>query len=322
VDFEVVVLDDQSTDATPHLVREMAARDPRVRLEAAPALPAGWCGKQHACHVLAGRARNPVLVFMDADVTLAPDALRRMVGFLRTRNVALASGVPRQITGTFFERLLIPLIHFVLLGFLPVWRMRRCTKPAYAAGCGQLFICEAAAYRQAGGHAAIRRTLHDGLKLPRLFRQAGLCTDLFDATPLATCRMYHGAGEVFRGLAKNATEGLAAPLMIGPMTTLLLLGQVMPWVLLALAPWTTSSVTSLAAWAAVCSWVPRLLAVWRYQQSLLGALLHPLGILLLLTIQWQAFLMQRAGKPQHWKGRSYGAPSLNADLHGALVSDR
>jgi cellulose synthase/poly-beta-1,6-N-acetylglucosamine synthase-like glycosyltransferase len=113
VEFEVVVLDDHSTDRTAEIVRAFAAKDARVRLESAPALPAGWCGKPHACHVLAQRANHPWLVFMDADVRLEPDALSRMVGFLTQRKVALASGVPRQELCTFSERLLLPLIHFV-----------------------------------------------------------------------------------------------------------------------------------------------------------------------------------------------------------------
>ncbi len=230
---EVIVLDDHSEDDTAAIVREFAAIDTRVRLEHAPALPPGWCGKQHACHVLARHARHPLLVFVDADVLLAPDALVRMAVFLNTHNVALASGVPRQVTDTLLEKILIPLIHFVLLGFLPIWRMRRSNKPAYGAGCGQLFIVRADAYHAAAGHAAIRDSLHDGLKLPRAFRQAGFTTDLFDATELASCRMYHNGTEVLAGLLKNAHEGLATAALIGPWTLLLLGGQVLPWILMA-----------------------------------------------------------------------------------------
>ena len=97
--------------------------------------------------------------------------------------------------------------------------MRRSRHPAYGAGCGQLFLARREAYETAGGHAAIRATLHDGVKLPRAFRAAGLRTDLFDATDVASCRMYRNAGEVWRGLAKNATEGLAAPGKIVPATS-------------------------------------------------------------------------------------------------------
>jgi len=75
VDFEVVVLDDHSTDGTAEIVRAFATADARVRIETAPPLPPGWCGKQHACHILSQHARHPLLVFVDADVRLAPEAL-------------------------------------------------------------------------------------------------------------------------------------------------------------------------------------------------------------------------------------------------------
>jgi len=316
VDFEVIVLDDHSDDDTGAIVREFASRDPRVRLEFAPSLPAGWCGKQHACHVLSQRAHHPLLLFMDADVRLAPDALARMSAFMSDspsayRNAndpappALASGVPRQLTRSFLEKLLIPLIHFVLLGFLPIWRMRRCTHPAYGAGCGQLFIARADAYLAAGGHAAIRDSLHDGIKLPRAFRRAGFKTDLFDATGVASCRMYHNSKEVVDGLTKNAHEGLAAPAQIFVWTLLLFGGQVLPWILLAASPWLGIDVFRLALLGAGLALLPRALAAWRFNQSLLGVALHPLAIAAFLGIQWRAFFRFVFNTPQTWKGRSY-----------------
>ena len=307
VTLEVVVLDDHSTDRTPEIVRALAAEDARVRLEQAPDLPAGWCGKQHACHVLAGRARQPLLLFMDADVRLEPEGIARLAGFLQSSGADLVSGIPRQHTGTLLEKLLIPLIHFVLLGFLPIARMRTDPMPALGAGCGQLFLAKAEAYQAMGGHAVIRTSLHDGVKLPRAFRAAGKKTDLCDATMLATCRMYQHAAEVWFGLAKNATEGLASPGMIVPATILLGVGQVLPFVLLALSgvlelgPWTIA-ILSVAALLAL---LPRLAGVVRFRQPLLGALLHPLGITLLLAIQWYALIRRMVGVQSSWKGRSY-----------------
>lgn len=305
VDFEVIVLDDHSTDETAGIVNQFATRDPRVRLETAPALPAGWCGKQHACHVLAGLARNPLLVFMDADVRLAPDALVRMAGYMQEREIALASGVPRQELVTFSERLLLPLIHFVLLGFLPMHLMRRTRWAAMSAGCGQLFIARRSAYFACGGHAMLRRSLHDGIQLPRVFRRAGFRTDLFDATDVAICRMYHSDAETWAGLGKNATEGLAAPGTIGPMTFLLLGGQVLPFVLVGFA-WILSA--GAAAWAGlamVLVYVPRVVGAWIFRQPLGSALLHPLGVLALLAIQWRALGRHLLGQPAEWKGRRY-----------------
>ena len=244
----MVVLDDHSEDRTAAIVEQLIATDERVRLVPTPELPAGWCGKQHACWVLAREACHPLLLFIDADVRLAPDALARMTAFLWL-GADLASGIPHQATVGLLEKLLIPLIHFILLGFLPIRRMRRNRQPSFAAGCGQLFIARAQAYHRCGGHSVIRDTLHDGLKLPRAFRVAGLNTDLFDATDLATCRMYRTAGEVWFGLAKNAGEALAAPAMIGPMTAVLLGGQVLPVILLLLGlrswpePWPKWQIT-------------------------------------------------------------------------------
>ncbi|RYD61267.1 MAG: glycosyltransferase, partial [Verrucomicrobiaceae bacterium] len=221
VNFEIVVLDDHSSDSTARIVEEMAAHEPRIRLEHAPALPPGWCGKQHACWILAQHAAHPILVFVDADVRLTPDALVRFARFIETSGADLVSGVPLQITETWLEKLLIPLIHFVLLGFLPLDRMRKDPGPAFGAGCGQLFVARRDAYFRVEGHSAIRESMHDGIALPRVFRRGGLRTDLFDASDTATCRMYHSAGEVWRGLGKNATEGLASSRLIGPMTVLL-----------------------------------------------------------------------------------------------------
>jgi Glycosyl transferase family 2 len=303
-EFEVIVLDDHSTDGTAKIVSELAVRDLRVRLEIAPPLPAGWCGKQHACHVLARLARHPLLVFIDADVRLAPDALARMVGFMEHSDVVLASGVPRQELGTFSERLLIPLIHFILLGFLPMRMMRRTRSPAFSAGCGQLFVARHEAYQSCGGHAQLKDSLHDGLKLPRVFRRAGFPTDLFDATDIATCRMYHTNAETWRGLGKNATEGLAAPATILPMTGLLLCGQVLPFALLFLtAPGSWAFYFSAAG--AGLALLPRVVATHRFRQSWPGALLHPLGVLFLLGLQWQALLRKILGRPMQWKGRDY-----------------
>ncbi|MCW5551976.1 MAG: glycosyltransferase [Verrucomicrobiae bacterium] len=311
VEFEVIVLNDHSTDRTVEMVREFAEQDSRVRLESAPPLPFGWCGKQHACHVLAQHAGHPLLVFMDADVRLAPDALARMALFMAThKHVALASGVPRQELGTFSERLLIPLIHFVLMGFLPMFMMRWTRRPGFSAGCGQLFVARADAYHQVGGHSTIRVTLHDGVKLPRAFRRAGFSTDLFDATDLATCRMYQTNAETWRGLGKNATEGLAAPGTILPMSVLLFGGQVLPFLLLVCAPWLSPGAMAWAAAAAGLAYLPRLIGVWRFQQNFGAALLHPLGVLALLAIQWHALFRSVLGRPAEWKGRRYSATGV------------
>ena len=299
VAFEVIVLDDASTDRTAAIVHEHAARDPRVRLAQAPALPAGWNGKQHACHVLAGLARYDLLCFLDADVRVASQAFARLQAFLVASNASLVSGFPHEETGTVMEWLLIPLIHFVLLGFLPFAMLRREPRnPAFAAGCGQIMLVRSDAYRASGGHAAIRESMHDGLRLPRLLREGGFTTDLTDLTDLVRCRMYTDARGVWQGLLKNATEGMAAPARIVPFTLLLLTGQVLPLVLAVAWPGPLSLLALAAAY------LPRVLAARRFRQSWRGALLHPIGIILLLVLQWYALLRKLVGVRAIWKERA------------------
>lgn len=322
--IEVVVLDDHSSDRTRELVLELARQHPEVRVLDAPPLPPGWCGKQHACQRLAEEARYDVLVFMDADVRLEPGACARIAAFLETSKVALASGVPRQILKTWLEKLLLPLIHFTLLAFLPIGRMRQSRHPAYGAGCGQLMAVRKEPYHTAGGHAAIRSTLHDGLKLPRALRMAGFFTDLFDATSVASCRMYHGATEVWRGLSKNATEGLAHPKVIVPATIVLLGGQALPVLLLALGPWLLEpTATLLAGIATAAVFLPRLLAVRRFSQPVSSAILHPLAVVLFLMIQWTALARSLRGRASTWKGRAYKqVDSPQSTVDGRQSTDR
>jgi hypothetical protein len=301
VDLEVVVMDDGSTDSTPQILA--AIPDTRLRVAQGGTLPAGWSGKQHACSGLAKLARYELLVFVDADVRLAPDALSRMAGFLTRENLALASGFPRQITVTWSEILLLPLIHFLLLGYLPLARMQASASPAFGAGCGQLFIARAESYAKAGGHAAIRASMHDGLTLPRAFRRVGLMTGLFDASRFAACRMYSNAGEVWEGLTKNATEGMAKPLALPVWTLILGGGAVLPALLILFHP------SLMAASALACGIGLRLLLAARFQQPVISALLHPVGVAALLGLQWAALLRAATGGKASWRGRTYTAQS-------------
>jgi glycosyltransferase involved in cell wall biosynthesis len=310
VDLELIVLDDGSSDRTAEIVRAAADADVRVRLETAPALPQGWNGKQHACWVLASLATHDVFCFLDADVRLGPEAIYRMASEInymdeKEPEKALVSGFPSQETVTFWEWLLLPLIHFILLGYLPL-AGERAQWRAFAVGCGQFMMVRREPYFKTGGHSANPRTMHDGLRLPRVFRRHGFRTSVYDLSQDATCRMYTSGAEVWGGLAKNATEGMASMGRLPVFTALLLVGEVLP---LPLAVWCLALgyyvPSRLALVALAIGYGIRFFSAWRYRQSWRGAALHPLGVLMLLVLQWYSLFRKVFRRPAMWKRRKY-----------------
>ena len=305
VPVEVIVGDDHSTDATAAIVR--AIDDSRLRLVAVPALPEGWTGKNHACSHMAGLARGRQLLFIDADVRLAPEAAACLAAQARRTGAALVSGVPRQRTETLGEMLTVPMIDFLLLGYLPVPLMRRLPDPSLGAACGQLILADRAAYVATGGHSAIRTSLHDGVRLPRLFRAAGYRTDLAAAASLATCRMYQGFAQAWAGFSKNAHEGMATPRALPVWTLLLGCGQVLPplLVLLGLLGLIPAAALLPAASAWALSIATRAAITLATRAPLATIPLHPATVLVALAIQWNVLLRRERAGAATWKGRSY-----------------
>ena len=322
--IEVLVYNDQSIDRTGEILAALAAADPRVKIVATLPLPGGWNGKQFGCQRCGEFASGAWLLFTDADVRFEPDAIARTLAVAARSRAALISTFPRQVTATIGEKLIIPLIHFILLSYLPIARMRSTLDPATSAGCGQFLFIQASAWKAAGGHASFKDSMHDGIKLPRAVRRAGLRTDLFDGTDLCHVRMYHGFAATWRGFAKNAFEGLGSVGLLLFITVLHALGQLLPWCILAfpIAEWIAilTRVTSFGKWqmldhppttaqcllaaiAASCGLTGRLLLAVRFRQSMLSAVLHPIGITLMTVIQWHSLYLAKTGR-RSWRGRN------------------
>lgn len=319
VQIEVIVLDDGSTDRTAEIVQQLANSDARVRLMHGSELPSGWCGKQFACWQLANAATSDEFVFLDADVRIKPDAIQRAVALRHAgfdaggtpecngKPIPLLGGFPLQVTESFGERLLIPLINYVLLCYLPFWAMRGSTRGSASAGCGQFFVTGRAEYFAMGGHQAIKESLHDGVRLPRAYRSHGFTTDVFDASDLASVRMYDSFRTTWAGLGKNAVEGVANPRLIGPVTMLMAGAHVIPFVLLVVAVFVQLSpvVTSINLATLVLSLIVRFAVAARFDRAWFASILHPVSIAMFLLIQWLAFVRYLAGRKASWRGRTY-----------------
>ncbi|MFN3763638.1 MAG: glycosyltransferase, partial [Anaerolineae bacterium] len=171
--MEVLVLDDGSTDETPEIVAEMARRDPRLRLIPGQPLPAGWMGKNFACHQLSQEARGEWLLFTDADTVHHPQTLSWALTAARENRADLVTLVPRAVTHTFGEQLLLPIIPFGVLGCFPLALGARLGIPALSMAIGTFLLFRREAYERIGGHAAVRGEIAEDVVLARRVRRHG-----------------------------------------------------------------------------------------------------------------------------------------------------
>ncbi|MEI6023206.1 MAG: glycosyltransferase family 2 protein [Phycisphaerales bacterium] len=305
---EVLVYDDQSQDETPSIIAAMSARDPRCRSVATKPLESGWNGKQWGCEQMGQASSAPWLLFTDADVRFAPQAVALGLQFAQDSNSDLVSTFPRQICGSLGEGMVVPLIHFMLLGYLPMALMRSDARTSLGAGCGQYLLVKRETWLRAGGHRAFKNSMHDGIQLPRAVRAVGGRTDLFDATDFLSVRMYHGWMSTWRGFTKNAFEGLGSMTTLIVFSTLHVLGHIVPAVALIawLCGFPMQPITLncfVAAWLA--GMVTRAVLAIRFHQPWIAVALHPVTVLLMTVIQWRSWWLARTGR-RAWRGRVSG----------------
>ncbi|HEX2772122.1 MAG TPA: glycosyltransferase family 2 protein [Micromonosporaceae bacterium] len=313
--MDIVVLDDGSTDDTAEVVRAVAAGDPRVRLVIGAPLPPEWLGKPYACHQLAGHAdpAATALVFLDADVVLAPHAVAASVAALRGAGVQLLSPYPRIVVRSLGERLVQPLLHWSWLTFLPLRAIERSPRPALAAAGGQLLVVDRAGYEAAGGHAAVRDRVLEDIELARAVKRAGGRIALADGSALATCRMYGSWRELTAGYTKSLWSAFPSPAGAAAVVALLLLLYAVPPVVAIGAGAAAIAGVPGAAGPAAGSGAAYLLGVIgrvvaaraTRGRAWPDALAHPLSVLLFAGLIARSYDLRRRRRLA-WRGRPVG----------------
>lgn len=210
-DLEVIVLDDGSSDGTAEIARAVA--DPRltVLVGADTPPPAGWLGKPWACIRLAEQATGSALVFIDADVEVAPNGIAAAIQAMRAAGLALVSPYPRQLAVSPLERLVQPLVTWSWAATMPLGWAERSTRPSLSAANGQFLVVDAAAYRDIGGHASVAGEVLEDIALMRAMKRSGQRTATLDGSQIAQCRMYQGNREVVDGYAKSLWDAFNGP---------------------------------------------------------------------------------------------------------------
>jgi len=205
--FEILVVDDRSTDGTAAVIRGFSAKDSRVRLVEGAELPAGWFGKPWACMQGYRAARGDLLLFTDADTRHAPELLGRSVGTLESERRDLVTVIGRMICGSFWERVIMPVIGALLaIRFHPTVVNRARTAREVIAN-GQFILVTRESYEAVGTHQAVKHEVAEDLAMAQLYFRTGrpqLFT--FGLTLLGT-RMYTSLAGLVEGWSKNVYVG-------------------------------------------------------------------------------------------------------------------
>lgn len=305
-DYEILVLDDESTDSTAEIVREIQARCSRVRLLRGRTLPPGWLGKHWACHQLAQEARGDLLLFTDADTWHRPSMLRSAVISQRVEQADLISAFPKEHVITWSERLVLPVMAWALFALLPLAFAHRSRSSLLSGAIGQFMLFTRHAYESIGGHAAVRSDVVDDMALARLVKANGLKWRLLDGTCQVECRMYRNVRGVVDGFGKCIFPALRYRLSVLAIVYLVLgfaflepIGT-LAWQLLV-GP--VSGAGGGWAWIAVgLGLVPWLVAYVRLDLPSYLALLFPLTVVAVMLIGVRSVLLFNRGRAT-WKER-------------------
>ncbi|MFM6976186.1 MAG: glycosyltransferase [Sphingobacteriaceae bacterium] len=295
-ELEILVLDDDSSDDTFNICQKFAEHDARFRVIKGRPLPAGWLGKNYACHQLAEQAQGKYLLFLDADELVQPGLIQAAVHRMKMQKLDLLSLFTNQLMPSPGEKLVVPLMHFLLLNLLPLRLVRLSANPSFAAASGQFMLFDAADYARNQWHEQVKNKVVEDIEIMRLVKNTQGRGEALLANGFIYCRMYTGFNEAITGFSKNLLAGFAYSLpglflylflvLLGPLAMLLYLGL------------------NLSLLALILILLSRLMISLLSGQSVFwNLLLHPfqIGVLLLVAVlSMQKYLT----KSVTWKGRN------------------
>lgn len=202
--FDVIAINDRSTDDTGGVLDAMAARDPRLKVVHIPAggLPEGWLGKCHALHMGSRHAKGDWLFFVDSDVTLEPHSLRQALAICLKRDYQAVSVLTRLECHTFLERLMLPLLGAAWATMYVVSLTNDDGRETAAAANGQFFLIRRDAYLAVEGHQAVKDQITEDVELMRALKAKEFRVRLYLGQHLAATRMHSNLRQMFNGWAR------------------------------------------------------------------------------------------------------------------------
>ncbi|MEJ7779376.1 MAG: glycosyltransferase family 2 protein [Daejeonella sp.] len=293
--YEVIILDDHSADNTREICDKFCSSEKRFRVLAGKELPKEWLGKNYACYQLAAESKGSFLMFLDADETISSGLINNTVHRIKFYRLDLLSLFTNQVMITWGERLIVPLMHFVLLNLLPLRLVRLSKNPAFSAASGQFMLFSAENYKENQWHEQVKNKVVEDIEIMKLVKGYGYKAETLLANGYIFCRMYKNMDEAFNGFSKNLLAGFNNSIaglffylmlvVLGPIAIAYILSPELLFFALALIVLSRVMISLMSG-----------------QNVWLNILLHPLQLLLMVVIA-VASVKKYLTKTIVWKGR-------------------
>ncbi|MBM4000754.1 MAG: glycosyltransferase family 2 protein [Planctomycetes bacterium] len=312
-DYEVIAVDDRSTDRTGAILDAIAATESRLRVVHLSELPAGWLGKNHALLRGTELASGELLLFTDADVVFEPATLRFAVHYLLDQAFDHIAATPRiRMPNLLLESFVVTFMLYFMIYFRP-WNARNPRSRAFI-GVGAFNLIRAASYREIGGHRPIALRPDDDVKLGHLLKLRGKTQDLVDGVGLIEVPWYASVREVVRGLEKNVFAGVdyRIGVIVGSSVTSLLF-NVAPFIMVFAsrgpAWWMFFASVLLAVATCAAIAVPA-------RMRIAASLGFPIAALMFIFIQWRTMALTLIQGGIRWRDTFYPLSELKANRIG------
>lgn len=212
--IEILVLDDNSTDNTYQVIHDYSIKYNNIVTIKGKPLPDGWLGKNWACHQLSNFAKGDLYMFVDSDVFLKSSAISSLLSYFYKYRLDALSVFPTQIMKSFGEKLVVPLMNWILLSLLPLFLIRKSKFNSFIAANGQLFMFSKEIYRRIGGHEAVKSNPVEDMELAKNVKKNGFKIATLLGSELVKCNMYSGFVSSIYGFSKNFYKGFNIPWLI------------------------------------------------------------------------------------------------------------
>jgi len=307
--YEVIVLDDNSTDSTGKIIQKLKTDNQKLKVLKGSEISEGWIGKQYACFQLSEEAKGDWLLFTDADTIHREYSLRNSVILAINRKADLLSLIPNQIMKTFIEKLIIPIFHFTTLTFLPFYFLENSSNPKFTIGIGQFMLFKREAFEKIGGYGSIKNNMVDDVWIARKIKEYKLQLIIADGKDILDCRMYESFGDIWEGFSKNIYAGLGYNIFLAFIIIFLyLILFIFPFIFLiyyiALKGLYDNNVFLLSL-QVIFNYLMRFSLSLKFRLNSISDILHPAGIFIIVIIALNSIRLVLFGKGPVWKGRTY-----------------